>query len=649
MAKGKKPAKGRKAKAKKDEPIEASSLIEPEDDDFEVKVEQPKATRGKKRPSEAIDDPSTIVEAQPPPAKRRGTRATRGSVAASVDIPSSPFMELGVDTAMAPANGTIQAPKRAAAKGKRGRPSNAKTQRSVSTASKASLRVDIPDDDEIDKALQADLERPLTDEEADTVTVHVPKSRRESRVKKPAMTASAAPIRKVTRSSRTTKEDYDMFATGEISVDEAAIEAELDAMEMEEPKPLPKAKGAKCKQPRKPSAKQQAAAKRATKTAQAGSNIEESVAEPVEDQAPESKESVPTTIPSPKVRRSRKASNLAASQNVPVRSTRASSVLRNDGNVSTMMDVDDGHDSGHESDASMASQSTIITGGAKRRVGALNKRNEGKKAATRNIEEIIHRPVEMPSTEQPSEEAPQKKPAGRPKKIVQTEAPAQETLQASSSTFQESSEQTVPKPTKAKASKAKGKGKALPDLPTEEEVAPVPQTKQPLPESPKRVPKQLTPSLSPQSSDAENQPPSSKPSILTAANQNSQSQSQTSRIPLQANTPTASPSKRNIIAGHLQTSYPWTTIDLDEILLKSPSDIQADKENSMTALLGDAVNKAKKGELTSPEKKMTVEEWILFNANLAEEKLRNECERMVGVFEREGGRAVRVLEGVVAE
>ena len=56
--------------------------------------------------------------------------------------------------------------------------------------------------------------------------------------------------------------------------------------------------------------------------------------------------------------------------------------------------------------------------------------------------------------------------------------------------------------------------------------------------------------------------------------------------------------------------------------------------------------KAKEGELTSPEKKMTVEEWILYNANLAEEKLRNECEGMVGLFEQQGGRAMRALEGV---
>ena len=50
--------------------------------------------------------------------------------------------------------------------------------------------------------------------------------------------------------------------------------------------------------------------------------------------------------------------------------------------------------------------------------------------------------------------------------------------------------------------------------------------------------------------------------------------------------------------------------------------------------------------LTSPEKKMTVEEWIYFNAKNGEERLRRECERLISIFEREGGRAMRALEGI---
>ena len=54
-------------------------------------------------------------------------------------------------------------------------------------------------------------------------------------------------------------------------------------------------------------------------------------------------------------------------------------------------------------------------------------------------------------------------------------------------------------------------------------------------------------------------------------------------------------------------------------------------------------------QLTSPEKKMTVEEWIYHNAGLAETKLKTECEAMVSKFESEGGRAMRVLEELVVE
>lgn len=113
------------------------------------------------------------------------------------------------------------------------------------------------------------------------------------------------------------------------------------------------------------------------------------------------------------------------------------------------------------------------------------------------------------------------------------------------------------------------------------------------------------------------------------------------RIPLAATTPRTSPSKRNIIAG-LQSSQPWTAVDLDIIFLKSPGAA----ENDTGSMLLNAMDKAKSGELTSPEKKMTVEEWIRYNAELAERKLRNECERMVNSFEKAGMRAVGALEGV---
>ncbi len=58
-------------------------------------------------------------------------------------------------------------------------------------------------------------------------------------------------------------------------------------------------------------------------------------------------------------------------------------------------------------------------------------------------------------------------------------------------------------------------------------------------------------------------------------------------------------------------------------------------------------SKNAKEVLTNPEKKLTVEEWIRYNAKRGEDKLRDDCERLVGRFEGEGVRALKTLEGIV--
>ena len=52
------------------------------------------------------------------------------------------------------------------------------------------------------------------------------------------------------------------------------------------------------------------------------------------------------------------------------------------------------------------------------------------------------------------------------------------------------------------------------------------------------------------------------------------------------------------------------------------------------------------GSLDEGEKNMTVQEWIEHIAAQAEAELKLEAERVVGVFEKEGSRAMRVIEGV---
>ncbi|KAJ5291964.1 hypothetical protein N7478_001215 [Penicillium angulare] len=155
------------------------------------------------------------------------------------------------------------------------------------------------------------------------------------------------------------------------------------------------------------------------------------------------------------------------------------------------------------------------------------------------------------------------------------------------------------------------------------------------PVSPLPPPHQSTPSMSPQSSDAENRPPSSRPSISRPAIASVPKEPQ-ARTPLAAATP--SPSKRNFNGGFEASSHPWTPVDIDEALFGEPSD----KEN---ADLSGLFNGMKRG-LTSPEKKMSVQEWIIWNAKNGEERLKRECERLVSQFEKEGGRAMQRLEAI---
>ncbi|EEH08574.1 conserved hypothetical protein [Histoplasma capsulatum G186AR] len=157
------------------------------------------------------------------------------------------------------------------------------------------------------------------------------------------------------------------------------------------------------------------------------------------------------------------------------------------------------------------------------------------------------------------------------------------------------------------------------------------------PISPSARVNESTPSPSPQSSDAENRPPSSRPNTRPTSSCVSKPQA-TFVVPLATSTPITSPSKTYAQSGQLITSHPWSPVDPDEIFLSD----SISKEN---VNINDILH-AVRGDLTSPEKQMTVEEWIMWNAKNGEAKLRSECERLVGIFEREGGKAMMALEGI---
>lgn len=214
-------AKGKAIKAKQEESQLTSSFVEPEDDDFEVKVAQPpaQALRNRKRKSEHISTGeetmaesrvSPEVEESPsPPRKRRATRASSSVAAVQETQMSNHQAGIQMDAHMTGVEEMpppVVLPTKKPRKGSKKRGSStARRVSSASTASKASLRAAIPNDEEIDAALEAELDKPLTDEEGDLgiLEVEQSKGRRLTR-SKPGPTkamASVAPTRRGTRAS----------------------------------------------------------------------------------------------------------------------------------------------------------------------------------------------------------------------------------------------------------------------------------------------------------------------------------------------------------------------------------------------------------------------------------------------------------------
>ena len=162
---------------------------------------------------------------------------------------------------------------------------------------------------------------------------------------------------------------------------------------------------------------------------------------------------------------------------------------------------------------------------------------------------------------------------------------------------------------------------------------------------------------SPQQSDAENQPPSSSTHapptaqkiapVLSAMNSAIQpkeifaSPTKTTRVPLAASTPNRSPIRRSPSKfGRLTSTTTWEPVDLESVFFPDSENETGDADDVFNKLLEVG------GALTSQEKKMTVEEWIRSRAELGELKLKNECERMVMLFEKEGNRGLAALSGI---
>ena len=649
-------AKGKVAKAKQEESQLASSFVEPEDDDFEVKVAQAPAPtlKTRKRKSENI---STVEEAMAesrvsppdekslsPPRKRRATRAS-SSVAAVQEAPTS-SLQTGIDvdahmTAVEDMPPSSVPPAKKPRKGSKKRVSStARRVSSASTASKASLRAAIPNDDEIDAALEAELDRPLTDEEGDLDALEVkqPKSRRltRSRPDSTKAMASVGPTRRGTRAS-TARADGTSMANMYPSIPNASDNGcEAVASEPTEDIPLDvgadhsfKMKDVQRKGSRKASARQP---NRKDKT----DNPEESTAA-----IHETKEAQGEEVKKPLLSRSRQKSRQLPTRNVgPLTDaiTLDTADFTSDINNSVLETQIAHDDSGHETDISVVKQGRAKRGN-KKVPAAAHKAKAGKKdvAMSGNSENIMQKSaLEIPSEidDQPDAMITDIKTTNAEQAVIDIEPLKKQPKAVKGVANTSKGKKTGPKPrsTSRRASAASTLDEQI-DVDKEQVGIRSP----PFPS----VHSTPRPILSPQSSDAENQPPSSLPSSQRPPlSLQSPSKSQSTQVPLAPTTPTASPSIGT--SSKLQTTHPWNMVDLEQIFQGTPA---PDKENNPVVFGNPKVGT--QDALTSPEKKLSVEQWIHFNAQTGEEKLRNECERLVGKFESEGMRALKALEGIV--
>ncbi|KAK0702075.1 hypothetical protein B0T26DRAFT_540269 [Lasiosphaeria miniovina] len=588
-------AKGRKTKAKKDEAVEIL-----EDEPRETRETPQKPTRGRKRASDAMED-SVVTNSEAPAAKKRATRVRKSN---AVDNTNTTMAAQDVEM-------TDAAPAQPLARQKKGRASTAKTTRNASQsslrsqASTASLRSH-NDDDEIDRQLQADLERAFTDDEDLAADSEAERKKAPApargRPKKAAATrkASAQTTQKAQQSKA-----YAMFDPTPVVPDEAQVEAELKTLEAaaESETAAPEAetlavpkKGRKAGT-RKASKQTKKAKEPLPPPALADEQIEDAATAPptVEDAAPEV---------------GRHLEEDAELLDNPDLST-GTVVTKSAGRPSL-----EKRGRGLPPKTSTASQ-PAVEAPEPQILSGIPVQIEVRIESSYTRESLRARESFLPVKVTPAKIA--RKPVAAPAPVAAT--PVTAPIPATAPT-------PVP-PTPARTEKA-----LPPPPPQSESRLPRPPTTPRSHATPSASARQaaISPSQSPQSSDAENHPPSSKPAASAMA-------TRVVLAPVAATPMRGSPSRRNIVAG-LQSTAPWSAVDLE--LVFSPTKM-SEKENGVDRLL------RKGGELTSPEKRMTVEEWIYHNAGQAEQKLKHECEAMVTMFEREGTRAMHTLEGLVVE
>ncbi|KAF9874748.1 chromosome segregation protein [Colletotrichum karsti] len=643
--------KGRKTKAKKDEPVEVVETEMMEDE--EVLPPPSKPARGRKRPSDEVDDSALTVSEAPAPKKRTARARAKGAADSSVIEQSQ--QDISIADAQPPAKAP-KGRKTARASGTKGtrKASGTSLRSTASTASMRAAPGAFPEDeDEIQRQLEADLERPLTDDE--DIMQDSDSERKKAPVEKPKTKKTRVRQDEAASPEHADSQMFDAepYVANDEDVDEEFKQLEAE-MTIDEPEVLevPK-KGRKAAGTRKVSKQTKAQKAKFEKAPEEEEEDELSMtveppapAEPTQAEKPvdmeEDEISTATVItttsktartstgkkrgrPSKKsleARASLEASKTEEVDMVEMEKARADPepVAEPEVEHEELVEPEP------EADAEPQPQPEAAV---EVEVEEEAEEDEEEVDEADEVDEVSASQSFTSARQTPAPAQPEEKSDGP----QEPEDDHEETEAEEEEPEEEPEPQAEPTPEKPKSKKT-----SIP-LATSSPVVAAPARRSLRQQSgtPRISPAQsarqaaVSPSPSPQSSDAENQPPSSR--SATAKKR------VTHAVPSSTPVRPSSPTKRKVLAS-LQSTTPWNPVDID-LIFGSPE--KSDKRNAVDRLLH------KGTELTSPEKRMTVEEWIHFNANQAEERLRQECEAMVSKFENEGTKAMNVLEGLIVE
>lgn len=611
---------GAKAGRKKTQKEEPSELLD-ESSPMEEDTQPSKLRRGKKRSSEAVEEPTMSLMGGPT-LKKRGSQLsvndTIDSIAAHED-----------DSEMTDVSSVSY--NKSGASSSRSKPGRKRVSKLSSHASLASLRAPggFLNDDEIERRLEADLEYHFTSEEeiaydSDSTRNMVKASR--------TVTDSEVETAQI---SKKRSAEYAMFDTAVPEPSEAEIEDELQALqaEMEVKEPAPK-RGRKAGVQKTMKQLKPKKFEPESEFSESQKEDERVVSADVSVNSTRSLAKIPN-LPPPAGKRGRGRPRVSLT-------SQDESIGETDGSAQQPIKRGRGRPS-RESLASLLSAESGNTHTANPAVKRGRGRpssvsldstgaDEDSEAASALAPKRRGRPSKASSTSQNLHSkdayAPAKRGRGRPAKKLVEITPAEQTETEADDELIGAPEpsEAFPRPPKQSPLRAifspKEDALSLAPLPgtPSKLLSPVPSARQPV----------LSPSQSPQSSDAENQPPLSRAAAPGAAKR-------TIPAPVATTPVHGSPSKRNVMTG-LRSTTQWASASLEAIFGAQHG--TPGKENDMDRFL-------KRGnELTSPERQMSVEEWIYFNASEAEKKLKYECESLVNRFEMEGTRAIKVLEGL---